>query len=69
MGEEQLCLHDLVAFPGHKETENVDSGERGSNVGLGGQPRKKVGQEPRMILLRGSRHRGAWVDGGLRGMS
>ena len=69
MGEEQLCLRDLVAFPGHKETGNVDIRERGSNVGLWGKPRRKAGQEPRMILLRGSRHRGAWVDGGLRGMS
>ena len=36
MGEEQLCLRDLVAFPGHKETGNVDSRECGSNGGLGG---------------------------------
>lgn len=68
MGEKKLCLRDLVAFPEHKETGNVDSREHGSNRGLGGQPRRKVGQEPRMVLLRGSRHRGAWVDGGLRGM-
>lgn len=62
MGEKKLCLRDLVAFPEHKETGNVESRE------LGGQPRRKVSQEPRMVLLRGSRHRGAWVDGGLRGM-
>lgn len=68
MGEKKLCLRDLVAFPEHKETGNVDSREHGSNRGLGGQPRRKVSQEPRMVLLRGSRHRGAWVDGGLRGM-
>ncbi|MXQ82901.1 hypothetical protein E5288_WYG022745 [Bos mutus] len=42
VGEEQLCLRDLVAFPGHKETGNVDSRERGSNGGLGRQPRRKV---------------------------
>lgn len=52
MGEEQLCLRDLVAFPGHKETGNVDSRERGSNGGLGRQPRRKVGREPRMVLLK-----------------
>lgn len=68
MGEKKLCLRGLVAFPEHKETGNVDSREHGSNRGLGGQPRRKVSQEPRMVLLRGSRHRGAWVDWGLRGM-